>query len=295
MPHEPESTASRRRGPGAAAGLLPGGQRGRGTKGPGRRCARTGGDHRHRHQRQRPRRDRAGRASAQLDSQVSDRLDGFSYSLGAGLSRRNEACPASIAQQRSDASGTPDLVRLTRRRADGLAQAIGPTPKISPNRSDQDRISLEAVLGHNRFDDHGDDLRITTLAQLRLNWARTLDGGVLLEARLGSNHLRRAADARLLGPDDAGLLAMDERVTSSTTESGWLATGTQRLPYREDHALALGRACPAAPDGRHPRQCHGPAPHDGSVDNHVDAGGRLTQTTDAPSPATIRLGVELKL
>jgi outer membrane receptor for ferrienterochelin and colicins len=202
---------------------------------------------------------RSGRGSAQLDGQFSDRLKGFSYSVGAGLARKNEAWPSEIAQEGSDASGTPDLRRLTRRHAYGLADSISLTPKIAPNWGDQDKFSIEAVLRHNRFNDHSDDQRTamlgplpqyssdtqrldlqTTLAQGRLNWTHTLGGGGTVETRLGTNYLRRASDTRFLGWDELGDPAMNERVTSSTSESGHLASGKFRLPYSEGHAIAVG-------------------------------------------------------
>lgn len=202
---------------------------------------------------------RSGRASAQLDSQFSDRLEGFSYSLGAGLSRKNEAWPSTITQEGSDASGAPDLRRTTRRHAFGLADTISLTPKISPQWGDQDKVSLEAVLRHNRFNDHSEDERTTTLgppprytsdsqkldlrttfAQGHLNWTRRLADSGTLEMRLGTNHLRRSSDTRFLGDDEFGDLAMNERVTSSTTETGFLASGKLRLPYTDGHAIAIG-------------------------------------------------------
>lgn len=202
---------------------------------------------------------RSGRGSAQLDSQFSDRLDGWSYALGAGLSRKNEAWPSTLDQEGRDASGTADQRRTTRRQAQGLADSISLTPKLSPHWGEKDKLSIEAVLRHNRFDDHSDDLRTTslgpapryttdtqklalrtTLAQGRLNWSRTLAGGGTLEMRLGNNHLRRVADTRFQGLDDASATVMNERVTGSTTERGLLASGKFRLPYSDGHAIAIG-------------------------------------------------------
>ena len=202
---------------------------------------------------------RSGRASVQLDGQFSDRLDDFSYSLGGGLSRKNEAWPSTITQEGNEVSGAPELRRLTRRHAHGLADSISLTPKISPNWGDQDKVSIEAVVRHTRFDDHSDDQRtttlgplpryssdtqkldlVTTLAQGRLNWTHTLSGGGTVENRLGTNYLRRASNTQFLGRDDLGSLAMNERVTSSTTERGFLASGKFRLPYSNGHAIAVG-------------------------------------------------------
>lgn len=202
---------------------------------------------------------RSGRGSAQLDSQFSDQLDGVSYSLGASLARKNEVWPSTTSQEGTDPAGNTDLSRLTRRHAFGRVDSISLTPKIAPQWGDEHKLSIEAVLRHNRFNDHSDDQcatalgpaprytsdtqkldLTTTLAQGRLNWTRTLAGGGTVETRLGTNVLRRASDTRFLGQDGAGDLAMNERVTSSTTEAGLLASGKVRLPYSEGHAIALG-------------------------------------------------------
>lgn len=202
---------------------------------------------------------RAGRGSATLDGQFSDRLEGLSYSLGAGLSRKNDAWPSTITQQGSDASGTSTLDRLTRRRAFGLAESVSLTPKLSPQMEGGDRFSIEALLRHNRFKDHSDDQRLallgglprypadnlaldlrTSLLQTRLNWTHTLAGGASIDTRLGLNRLRRASDSLFLGQDEQQLLVMDERVRSSTTERAVTGAGKLRLPYTEGHALALG-------------------------------------------------------
>jgi outer membrane receptor for ferrienterochelin and colicin len=201
----------------------------------------------------------AGRASALLDGQFSDRFDGFSYSLGTGFSRKNEVWPSTIAQQGSDASGAPELERVTRRRAYGLAESVSLTPKFSPQWGENDKVSLEALLRHTRFNDHSDDQREstlgplplyssdtqeldlrTTLTQGRLNWTHTLAGGATVDTRLGANFLRRASSTLFQGQDEHQDLAMDEHVTSATTERGFTAAGKFRLPYSEGHAIALG-------------------------------------------------------
>ena len=209
----------------------------------------------------------AGRASVLLDGQFSDRLDGFSYSLGTGLSRKNEFWPSTIVQQGSDASGAPQLERVTRRRAYGLAESVSLTPKLSQQLGENDKVSLEGLLRHTRFNDHSDDQRestlgplplyssdtqrlglTTTLAQGRLNWVHTFAGGATVDTRLGANLLRRASNTLFQGQDERGALAMDEQVTSATTERGLTAAGKFRLPYSEVHAIAFGW------DGEHTRR-----------------------------------------
>ena len=201
----------------------------------------------------------AGRASALLDGQFSDRLDAFSYSLGAGLSRKNEVWPSTIAQQGTDASGAPELERITRRRAYGLAESVSLTPKLSPQWGENDKVSLEALLRHTQFNDHSADQREstlgplppyssdtkkldlrTTLAQGRLNWEHALAGGGSIDTRLGANFLSRASTTQFQGQDEHQDLAMDEQVTSATTERGFTAAGKFRLPYSEGHAIAMG-------------------------------------------------------
>lgn len=202
---------------------------------------------------------RSGRGAAQLEGQFSDRLERLSYSLGVGLGRRSEAWPSDIAQQETDPAGVPTLQRLTRRRAYGMADSISLTPSLTPQWGERDKVNLEALWRHNRFDDHSDDQRETllgplpnyssdaqkldlktTLAQWRANWTHTLDGGGNVDSRLGMNHLRRASDTHFLGRDDQQNLAMDERVTSATTETGLTAASKLRLPYTESHAVAIG-------------------------------------------------------
>jgi len=202
---------------------------------------------------------RSGRASAQLDGQFADRFDGFSYALGAGLGRKNEAWPSVTTQEGSDATGLPDVRRVTRRRAFGLADSISLTPRMAPHWGEQDKVNVEGLVRHNRFNDHSDDQRIaalgplprysddtqkldlrTTLAQVRVNWTHTLGDGGTVQTRLGANHLRRASDTAFLGRDAQQSLAMSERVTSATTERGHTASGKFRRPYSDGHAIAIG-------------------------------------------------------
>jgi outer membrane receptor protein involved in Fe transport len=131
--------------------------------------------------------------------------------------------------------------------------------KVTPQWGPDDKVSLEGLVRHTRFDDHSDDRREqsfgplplyttdtqrldleTTLAQGRLNWTHRFGSGIGLDARLGANLLRRASNTRFLGEDERRVLAMDEQVTSATTERGRVATGKLRLPYAEGHAVALG-------------------------------------------------------
>lgn len=202
---------------------------------------------------------RSGRATLQLDGQFSDRLEGASYSVGTGFSRKSEAWPSDMVQEGFGASGAPELQRLTRRRAHGIADSISLTPKLAPQWGEKDKLSVEALLRHNRFDDHSDDQRtttlgplpryssdtqglrlVTTLVQARVNWTHAFDNGGTAEARLGTNHLRRDSDTHFEGQDERGILAMNERVSSATTERGLSGSGKFRLAYRAGHAVAIG-------------------------------------------------------
>lgn len=201
----------------------------------------------------------AGRPSYTLDGQFSDRLEGYSYSVGAGLSRKNDTWPSTIAQQGTDATGTPNLDRVTHRLAFGLAESVNLTPKLAWQFGESDKFSIEALLRHTQFNDRSDDRREvflgvlppylsenqtldlrTTLAQSRMNWTHTFEGGATADMRLGANLLRRASDSVFLGEDERLALAMVQRVKSNTTEHGFTAAGKVRLPYSEGHALASG-------------------------------------------------------
>lgn len=201
----------------------------------------------------------AGRPSYTLDGQFSDRLEGYSYSVGAGLSRKNDTWPSTIAQQGTDATGTPNLDRVTHRLAFGLAESVNLTPKLAWQFGESDKFSIEALLRHTQFNDRSDDRREvflgvlppylsenqtldlrTTLAQSRMNWTHTFEGGATADTRLGANLLRRASDSVFLGEDERLALAMVQRVKSNTTEHGFTAAGKVRLPYSEGHALASG-------------------------------------------------------
>lgn len=236
----------------------------------------------------------AGRGALQLDGQWAGRHDGLGYTLGAGLSRRNETWPTGTTQDGSDAGGTPGLSRRVQRLATGLADSVSLTPKLTQLWGEQERLGVEVLLRHNRFDDHARDQRSTllgaapsyssdtqtlalrtTLAQGRLNWTRPLAGGATLDLRLGANQLRRASDTHLLGQDEAGRLAMDERVTSSTHESGLLASGKLRLPYTAGHAIALGW------DGEHTRR------DETRVQRQASPTGRTTQNLDERYRTTV--------
>lgn len=207
------------------------------------------------------------RATHALEAQFSDRLDGFSYALGAGLSRRKNLWPSFIVQRAADAAGSPTLERTTDRHATGRADAASLTPRFTWSLTETDRLTFDALVRHTRFDDESADLRTavlgpwppylsstqtldlsTSLAQPRVQWLHKLDGGATLDTRLGLNRLRRHAQTVFLGRDENGALALEERVGSNTRENGLTLAGKFLLPYTDRHAVALGW------DGEHTRR-----------------------------------------
>ena len=198
----------------------------------------------------------ASNPSASLN--MSDRLDGLSYSLGASVWRYNFDRPQPYEETRIDPEGRLTQLRRTEQNDSGSPQGFNLTPRLNWTLENGDTVSWQTMASYNRNDYHGDAVTTTELGappmydvrdmnsggsfvMLRsdVNWVHDLEEGAKLDLKLGVNGTRNRGDWREF---DYRLdeLARDSTVLSATDERGLTSVGKYTTPWRKDHALAMG-------------------------------------------------------
>ncbi|TXF96146.1 TonB-dependent receptor plug domain-containing protein [Massilia arenae] len=198
----------------------------------------------------------ASNPSASLN--MSDRLDGLSYSLGASVWRFNFDRPQPYEETQTDPEGRLTQLRRTEQNDSGSPQGFNLTPRLNWTLENGDTVSWQTMASYNRNDYHGDAATTTELGappmydvrdmnsggsfvMLRsdVNWVHNLEEGAKLDLKLGVNGTRNRGDWREF---DYRLdeLARDSTVLSATDERGLTSVGKYTTPWRKDHALAMG-------------------------------------------------------
>ncbi|WP_208276905.1 TonB-dependent receptor plug domain-containing protein [Massilia oculi] len=198
----------------------------------------------------------ASNPSASLN--MSDRLDGLSYSLGASVWRYNFDRPQPYEETQIDPDGRLTQLRRTEQNDSGSPQGFNLTPRLNWTLENGDTVSWQTMASYNRNDYHGDAVTTTELGapplydvrdmnsggsfvMLRsdVNWVHNLEEGAKLDLKLGVNGTRNRGDWREF---DYRLdeLARDSTVLSATDERGLTLVGKYTTPWKKDHALAMG-------------------------------------------------------
>ena len=198
----------------------------------------------------------ASNPSASLN--MSDRLDGLSYSLGASVWRYTFDRPQPYEETQTEPQGRLTQLRRTEQTDSGSPQGFNLTPRLNWTLENGDTVSWQTMVSYNQNDYHGDAVTTTALgapppydvrdmnsegshAMLRsdLNWVHNLEEGAKLDLKLGVNGTRNRGDWREF---DYNLdrLARDSTVLSATDERGVTSVGKYTTPWMKDHALAMG-------------------------------------------------------
>jgi len=198
----------------------------------------------------------ASNPSASLN--MSDRVDGLSYSLGASVWRYTFDRPQPYEETQTDPDGRLTQLRRTEQVDSGSPQGLNLTPRLNWTLENGDTVSWQTMVSYNRNDYHGDAVTTTGLgapplydvrdmdsggsyAMLRsdLNWVHNLEEGAKLDLKLGVNGTRNRGDWREFDYR-LGDLARDSTVLSATDERGLTSVGKYTTPWMKDHALAMG-------------------------------------------------------
>ena len=190
--------------------------------------------------------------------QLSDRAGKMSYSLNASAWRFHFDRPAPAEESATSPGGSVTMQRRSVQRDEGSPYGLNLTPRINWTLDDGDTLTWQSLVNHNRNQYHGHvvtetllgapplydtrDMRSTgrnTIARTDLNWVRKLGEGAKLDLKLGANGLRSKGLYRE-NDGSAGVLARDSTVWSATRERGLSSTGKLSMPWRQDHALAMG-------------------------------------------------------
>ena len=198
----------------------------------------------------------ASNPSASLN--MSDRIDGLSYSLGASVWRYTFDRPQPYEETQTDPDGRLTQLRRTEQVDSGSPQGLNLTPRLNWTLENGDTVSWQTMVSYNRNDYHGDAVTTTglgapplydlrdmdsggsyTMLRSDLNWVHNLEEGAKLDLKLGVNGTRSRGDWREFDYR-LGDLARDSTVLSATDERGLTSVGKYTTPWKKDHALAMG-------------------------------------------------------
>lgn len=198
----------------------------------------------------------ASNPSASLN--MSDRIDGMSYSLGASVWRYNFDRQQPYEETQLDPEGRLTQWRRTEQNDSGSPRGFNLTPRLNWTLENGDTVSWQTMVSYNRNDYHGYAVTDTelgappaydvrdmnndgnhTMLRTDLNWVHNLEEGAKLDLKLGANGMRNRGDWREF---DYNLdrLARDSAVLSATDERGLTMVGKYTTPWKKDHALAMG-------------------------------------------------------
>ncbi|WP_296001104.1 TonB-dependent receptor [Rugamonas sp.] len=197
--------------------------------------------------------------SPTLSTQLSDRVDDFSYTLAATLTRTRNVAPTVVIDRQLDPRDQLELLRRTPQTEASRDDALVIAPRLSWKLADgatltsQNYVNLRHLAHHHvatetdieggpsDFPDSVADYAANS-AVLRsdADWNQPLANGATLDVKLAVSASRRRARFRFDGADLAGQPSGRHDVASGPAEDSVTASGSYRLPLGERQALAFG-------------------------------------------------------
>lgn len=191
--------------------------------------------------------------------QLSDRRDGFAWSLAADATSERIGRVNGMFEQNVRPDGVLDLLRTTASDEDGRMRRLNLTPRLEWTLADGDTVTLASFFNVNRFRNRifspvttviGAPPPVPELAtrmradaeDLRtdLSWTRGLASGATLEAKLGLWGENAGNLQRRQGRDSAGAAATDGSVDAGWRDRAVNSTGKYMRKLENGHSLALG-------------------------------------------------------
>ncbi|WP_288380040.1 TonB-dependent siderophore receptor [uncultured Massilia sp.] len=190
--------------------------------------------------------------------QLSDRVDGMSYSIGANATVFDFDRRSPVEESLVAPDGRVAMLRRTDARDRGTPYSLSLAPRLNWTLEQGDTITWQSLVNANRNSYDGYAVTGTLLGQapqydvrdtssrgsnalLRsdLNWVHDMAGGAKLDVKLGVNGMRNRGTWRE-HDDSLGARGRDAVVLSRTSERGLSSTGKYSTPWRKDHALSMG-------------------------------------------------------
>lgn len=194
-----------------------------------------------------------------LTAQIADQDGGYSYSLGATLTRQRTEKPYTDWEEQTSPSGVPTLLRRTAQIESGRTDALTLTPRLNWRLDSGDTLSWDsfaylrrvknsntadetALIGENSQYPRNLSDFVANFAMLRsdLHWTHLFEDGARLEMKLGAGTNRRSGTFDFHGMDLDGQPLGRHHVDSGPSENTVTSTGTYRHPIGQEHAIALG-------------------------------------------------------
>ena len=194
-----------------------------------------------------------------LTAQIADQDGGYSYSLGATLTRQRTEKPYTDWEEQTSPSGVPTLLRRTAQIESGRTDALTLTPRLNWRLDSGDTLSWDsfaylrrvknsntadetALIGENSQYPRNLSDFVANFAMLRsdLHWTHLFEDGARLEMKLGAGTNRRSGTFDFHGMDLDGQPLGRHHVNSGPSENTVTSTGTYRHPIGQEHAIALG-------------------------------------------------------
>ncbi|MES2069315.1 MAG: TonB-dependent receptor [Pseudomonadota bacterium] len=191
--------------------------------------------------------------------QVSDKEDGFSYSVNGYVSHSKFGVAGQEQLTGTDAQGQTTLSRHTTRDSAGTFDGIGFSPRLNFTLANGDTLASQTFINADRqyrsqagryellpgdtapyASDNIQNQSENTWLRSDLNWVHKLKDDAKLDLKAGVNASRRDTDFRQQGYALGGVNTLDSDIVSYAKETGFTLTGKFSTPYFTDHALSVG-------------------------------------------------------
>ena len=193
--------------------------------------------------------------SATLGSKAGD----FSYALVATADHRETKQFTDLLWGGTDSTGATSLQRTGYRDYRYTIDSVSIVPRATWKLSEGDTLSGDARLSRTQTNGVQLERIVTVLGELlpytrtdldvnapvtslhgNLLWARSLDSGATLNAKLGMGLDRKVSLANVNGFDQAGTFDLQRRVTSRAEDKSVDSTGKYAAPLTEEHDFSVG-------------------------------------------------------
>jgi outer membrane receptor protein involved in Fe transport len=190
---------------------------------------------------------------------LSDKRDGFSWSLNATATRPQDHIPALITERSSAPNGTIESLRETREVLDIRTTTLNLAPQLSWNLGENDTVTWNSLVQHsdeewtrNRQElvlvggpseyPHNvwtNDSR-TWSGRTDLEWRHKYQSGSTLNVKSGFNYLSRNTDFDFIGFGPDGVFQLDRNIVSDAIDRNFTSVGKYSAEVGDTNTIAVG-------------------------------------------------------
>lgn len=200
-----------------------------------------------------------GYRAPNVNVQISDKRDDFSYSLGVFLQHNDFDFTSRSEEFGADGAGVQNIYRATTNRSKGHYDGAGLSPRLNWTLANGDTVTSQSFVNFNRSVNNGDrryevmegvpvpypysvtkGINQNSLLRTDLNWVHKLADDAKLDMKAGLTHGERDIDFFQQGYTLANVQNLDSTVLSAAKDNGATFTGKYSTPIVDGHALVAG-------------------------------------------------------